>query len=131
MVQLYLSSEELLSIVKFSRAVALAGFLLASIGWGIAHGAEPTVWQPSPGHTQIPIWPGAVPDVQAVPGPEAHSEGAVTNVTRPTMTVYSPDGRNTGAAIIVKTPRSSVATSPLKNREAADSSGKKIKKCDR
>jgi len=87
--------------MKFSCAGALAGFLLVSVGWGIAHSAEPTVWQPSPGHTQIPIWPGAVPDVQTVPGPEAYSEGAVTNVTRPTMTVYSPNGRNTGAAIIV------------------------------
>jgi acetyl esterase/lipase len=90
-----------LSIVKFSCAVALAGFLLVSVGWGIARSAEPTVWQPSPGHTQIPIWPGAVPDVQTVPGSEAHSEGVVTNVIRPTMTVYSPNGKNTGAVIIV------------------------------
>ena len=28
------------------------------------------VWQPSPGHTQIPIWPGAAPDPQPVRGPE-------------------------------------------------------------
>jgi acetyl esterase/lipase len=95
-----LNSEEG-SIVKFSCVVALGGLFLASGGWRIAHSAEPTAWQPSPGHTQIPIWPGAVPDLQTVPGPEAHSEGAVTNVTRPTMTVYSPDGRNTGAAVIV------------------------------
>ncbi len=27
--------------------------------------------------------------------------GAVTNVTRPTMTVYSPSGKNTGAAVVV------------------------------
>ena len=32
--------------------------------------AQTNVWQPSPGHTQIPIWPGAVPDAQPVPGPE-------------------------------------------------------------
>jgi hypothetical protein len=24
--------------------------------------AQKPVWQPSPGHTQIPIWPGAAPD---------------------------------------------------------------------
>lgn len=87
--------------MKLSCVAVLAGFLLVSVGWGIAHGEERIVWQPSPGHTQIPIWPGAVPDVQSVPGPETHTEGAVTNVTRPTMTVYSPTGENTGAAIIV------------------------------
>ena len=87
--------------MKVSCAVVLVGVLLVSACWGIAQSAEPTGWQPSPGHTQIPIWPGAVPDVQPVPGPEAHSEGAVTNVTRPTMTVYSPTGKNSGAAIIV------------------------------
>ena len=27
-------------------------------------------WQPSPGHTQVPIWPGTVPDAQPVPDPE-------------------------------------------------------------
>ncbi len=26
--------------------------------------AQQPAWQPSPGHTQVPIWPGAVPDPQ-------------------------------------------------------------------
>jgi acetyl esterase/lipase len=75
--------------------------------------AQKFVWQPSPGHTQIPIWPGAAPDPQPVAGPEfAESSGkddliagkqvvGVNNVTRPTMTVYSPNGKNTGAAVVV------------------------------
>jgi acetyl esterase/lipase len=68
-------------------------------------------WQPSPGHTQMPIWPGAVPDAQPVVGPEvlATAEGLIAgksgdfveNVSRPTMTVYSPSGKNTGAAVVV------------------------------
>ena len=87
--------------MKYSRAVALAGLVFAAACLGTALGGEPAVWQPSPGHTQIPIWPGAVPDVQAVPGPETHTQGAVTNVTRPTMTVYAPNGKNTGAAVVV------------------------------
>jgi len=70
-------------------------------------------WQPSAGHTQIPIWPGAAPDAQPVEGPEfAKSSGKdnliagrqvveVDNVSQPTMTVYSPTGRNTGAAVVV------------------------------
>jgi|HubBroStandDraft_6_1064221.scaffolds.fasta_scaffold35094_4 acetyl esterase/lipase len=87
--------------MKFYRAVSLATLLLASVCRGTDPGAEPAVWQPSPGHTQIPIWPGVAPDVQSVPGPEADMQGAVTNVTRPTMTVYAPNGKNTGAAVVV------------------------------
>jgi acetyl esterase/lipase len=90
-----------LSIMQFSCAVALAGFLLAPVCEGTELGAQPAGWQPSPGHTQIPIWPGAAPDAQSVPGPEIQAQGAVTNVTRPTMTVYAPDGKNTGAAVVV------------------------------
>jgi hypothetical protein len=33
--------------------------------------AQTPAWQPSPGHTQVPIWPGAVPDARPVVGPEA------------------------------------------------------------
>jgi acetyl esterase/lipase len=69
-------------------------------------------WQPSPGHTQIQIWPGAAPDAQAVKGPEIATTETkelvagrpwtyVEKVSRPTMTVYSPSGKNTGAAVIV------------------------------
>jgi acetyl esterase/lipase len=87
--------------MKFSCAVALAGFLFAMVSQGTERGAEPAVWQPSPGHAQIPIWPGAVPDLQSVPGPETQTKGAVTNVTQPTMTVYAPTGKTTGAAVVV------------------------------
>src|SRR5437868_2192532 len=76
-------------------------------------GAQQTTWQPSPGHTQVPIWPGKAPDPQPVAGPEfAATTGKdeliagrpavrVSNVSRPTMTVYSPKGKNTGAAVVV------------------------------
>lgn len=75
--------------------------------------AQKPAWQPSPGHTQVPIWPGRVPDPQPVAGPEvAKTTGkeflvagrpavAVRGVSRPTMTVYSPKGKNTGAAVVV------------------------------
>jgi acetyl esterase/lipase len=87
--------------MKLYRALSLAALLLASVCRGADPGPEPAGWQPSPGHTQIAIWPGLAPDVQSVPGPEADTQGAVTNVTRPTMTVYAPDGKNTGAAVVV------------------------------
>ncbi|MGA3090176.1 MAG: alpha/beta hydrolase [Terriglobales bacterium] len=71
------------------------------------------VWQPSPGHTQVPIWPGRGPDAQPVAGPEFAETTArawmdtgrpatgVNNVTRPTMTLYPPTGNNTGIAVVV------------------------------
>jgi acetyl esterase/lipase len=75
--------------------------------------AQVPAWQPSPGHMQIPLWPGAVPDARPFAGPEvATTTGkeslvagkpwvSVSNVSRPTMTVYSPTGKNTGAAVVV------------------------------
>jgi acetyl esterase/lipase len=91
--------------------------LLACASGGSRLFAEQAGWQPPPGHTQIPIWPGAAPDAQPVDGPEVagtvvDKEGHeklvggkpwvyVTKVSRPTMTVYSPQGRNTGAAVVV------------------------------
>jgi len=75
--------------------------------------AQTPAWQPSPGHTQVPIWPGAVPDAQPVAGPEDDTTTAteslvagkpwvyVGHVSRPTMTVYAPKEKNTGAAVVV------------------------------
>ena len=40
-------------------------------------------------------------DGPSVPGPETLTDGAVTNVTRPTMTIYAAKGANTGAAVVV------------------------------
>ena len=75
--------------------------------------AAPGGWEPSRGHTQIPIWPGAVPDLQPVTAPEVVEPSGktflvagkqvigVNNVTRPTITVYAPTGKNTGVAVVV------------------------------
>lgn len=75
--------------------------------------AQQTTWQPSPGHTQIPIWPGPVPDARPIKAPEsAETTGkdslvagrpwvSVSNVAQSTMTIYAPTANNTGAAIIV------------------------------
>ena len=76
--------------------------------------AQTPAWQPARGHTQVPIWPGAIPDAQPVAKPEyaeAVTEAkdlvagkpwlAVEQVARPTMTVYAPKGKNTGAAVVV------------------------------
>jgi acetyl esterase/lipase len=72
--------------------------------------AQTNVWQPSLGHTQIPIWPGIVPDALPFLGPEYVTNMlsptgvpwvAACRVSQPTMTVYSPNGTNTGVAVVV------------------------------
>lgn len=75
--------------------------------------AQAAGWQPSTGHTQILLWPGEVPDAQAMPGPESAdtTKGEkliagkhymyVRNISQPTLTVYTPKGKNTGAAVVV------------------------------
>lgn len=82
-----------------------------------AHAHAQTAWQPTAGHTQVAIWPGTPPNARRVIGTEVagtvvDSTGNpklvggkpwiyVDSVSRPTITVYSPAGRNTGAAIVV------------------------------
>src|SRR5207302_3470545 len=75
-------------------------------------GAQQTTWQPAPGHTQVPIWPGKAPDPQPVAGREfaatcgkdeliaGRPAVGVSNVARPAMTGYSPKGKNTGAGVV-------------------------------
>ena len=70
-------------------------------------------WQPADGGVQIPLWPKdivlAKPDSGDRPEATGNGTGLVggrlwhwaSYVTRPTMTVYRPKGRNSGAAILV------------------------------
>ena len=92
-----------------TRNLFLALFVVSCV---LALRAQTESWQPSPGRTQLPIWPGTVPDAKPVPGPETvkvdadffvagkHVTG-VFNVTQPTITVYEPAGKSTGAAVLV------------------------------
>jgi acetyl esterase/lipase len=73
--------------------------------------AQAAPWHPSPGHTQMPIWPGVPPGAHPVPDSESIATAPkpvagkrwvyIRNVSRPTLTVYSPAGEKTGAAIVV------------------------------
>jgi len=86
-------------------------FLLIAGGSAQAE-AETAVWQPAAGQVQMPVWPGAAPDAPPMPGPERVSSDPkllvagrpiveVANVAVPTVTVYAPKTRNTGAAVVV------------------------------
>ena len=96
--------------------VALLALLAVAAG-DLRLCARQAAWQPSPGHTQVPIWPGVIPDAQPVNGPEVAGTVVdvagnpklvagqpwvyVDRVSQPTMTVYSPRGNNTGVAVVV------------------------------
>lgn len=71
-------------------------------------------WKPSPGHHETRIWPGPAPAPVKYDGPEysqlanePHDRVAGKpwlsdeRVSVPTMTMFSPEGKNTGAAVIV------------------------------
>jgi acetyl esterase/lipase len=101
---------------RWRVGAALLVFLAIAAG-APGPAAAQAAWQPSAGHRQIPIWPAAVPDARPVKGPEVSATVVdsaghpklvggrpwvyVDRVSQPTMTVYSPAGRNTGAAVVV------------------------------
>lgn len=77
-------------------------------------GTHVGVWRQPEGLIQSPIWPGVVPDMEGVTQPPESvitadtpeaiggtTSQAVLDVSVPTMTVFPPKGRNTGAAIVV------------------------------
>ncbi len=71
-------------------------------------------WPPSADHLTMPIWPGTPPGEKAnMPPPEYNVNAAgtkqmagrpyirLTNVSTPTITLYKPTVKNTGAAVVV------------------------------
>ena len=92
------------------KPLLFAFFAVIAFGGATAQAGP---WQPSPGHTQVPIWPEAAPDARPGAGPEDEAAATaeslvagkpwvyVSTVSRPTMTVYAPKGKNTGAAVVV------------------------------
>lgn len=74
--------------------------------------SRPMVWQAGPDGKQVPLWPeGLTIQRPESDKPEEVGNGSrlvagrpwnwAGNVSRPTMTIYSPKGRNTGAAMMV------------------------------
>lgn len=76
-------------------------------------GAEKPAWAPAPGHTTLKLWPNGAPGAATAQGPETDTTTAKDNliagrplvrlgqVSEPTLTVYQPKGRKTGAAVVV------------------------------
>lgn len=75
--------------------------------------AQKPAWQPAPGHITLQLWPNGAPGAVASAGPEVDTTSATDNliagkplirlgnVSDPTLTVYAPKGKNTGAAVVV------------------------------
>jgi acetyl esterase/lipase len=74
--------------------------------------AQKPAWQPAPGHSSLALWPHGAPgavDLGAeidLTTPKDGQPGEkpivrLSNVSAPTLTVYSPAGKNTGAAVVV------------------------------
>ena len=88
-------------------------FALAILSAVVALPTQTPAWPPSAEQLQIPLWPKTVPDARAAKGPETVivSEKdslvagkpwlAISNVSQPTMTVYAPKEKKTGAAVVV------------------------------
>jgi len=75
--------------------------------------SQQPAWQPTPGHLTLPLWPGVAPGAPANPPAEIDATTAkdnqiagkpvvrLGNVSSPTLTLYAPKGKNTGAAVAV------------------------------
>ena len=96
---------------KISRSTLCVAALSLFMGLHSAYAQTAARWQPSAGHKQILLWPSLPPGVK--PGPDSETVGFaekpvagrpwtyISHVSRPTMTVYSPKGNNTGAAVML------------------------------
>jgi acetyl esterase/lipase len=88
--------------------------LLAGLASISAHlYAQKPAWEPAPGRITLRVWPTEAPGAAATSAPEVDATTAkdnliagkplvrLGNVSTPTLTLYSPRGKNTGAAIVV------------------------------
>src|SRR6266478_2923303 len=88
-------------------------FLVVVIGISASLLAQTPAWPPASGHTTLPVWPHRAPGAQPSPGPELDTTTAkdhvvagkpvirLGNVSAPTLTLYAPQDKNTGAAVVV------------------------------
>ena len=102
------TSQGVFAMRSRSLSLALALSLIGSAAF-----AQKPAWQPAPGHITLKLWPHGAPGSSANAGPEVDTTTAkdnliagkplirLGNVSDPTLTVYAPKGKNTGAAVVV------------------------------
>jgi acetyl esterase/lipase len=89
------------------------GITVYCAGLGVRAQSTGSAWPPSPDHITLPLWPGAPPGAKTnlPPDVNVNADGTkqmagrryirLTNVSTPTLTVYKPTTKNSGAAILV------------------------------
>ena len=89
----------------------LFGLVMAA-GCGMSM-AQSAGWPVGPGHAMLELWPQGAPGPNMTKGPEADTSTATSdkvagralvrlgNVSVPTLTVFVPKGKSTGAAVVV------------------------------
>jgi acetyl esterase/lipase len=87
--------------------------LATLVGGSASLFAQKPAWQPAPGHLTLPLWPNGAPGTSPNPAPEVDTTTATDNliagkpivrlgnVSSPTLTLYTPRYKNTGAAVVV------------------------------
>jgi hypothetical protein len=102
--------QTLIEALAMSKSLLLVAFL-ATIPTVLF--AQKPAWPPAPGQTTLLLWPHRAPGAHANSGPEIDTTTAkdnmvanrpvirLGNVSSPTLTLYTPKGRNTGAAVVV------------------------------
>jgi acetyl esterase/lipase len=88
--------------------VAVAMMVACGGAWG-----QPSGWPVGPGHAVLTLWPNGAPGTNTTTGPEKDTTTAkdnliagkvvvrLGNVSVPTLTVFAPQGKDTGAAVVV------------------------------
>jgi acetyl esterase/lipase len=97
----------------YARALGQGKLILSVFFLSLCGFAQQPAWPPTPDHTTLPLWPGAVPGAQPNPNPEGDTTTAkdrliagrpvirLGNVSTPTLTLYPPKGKNTGVGVVV------------------------------
>jgi acetyl esterase/lipase len=88
-------------------------FFAAVAATSLTPAAQTSGWPPAPSQLTLPVWPGVAPGPPANLPAEADTTTAkdnliagstvvrLGNVSTPTLTLYAPKGKNTGAAVLV------------------------------
>jgi len=88
-------------------------FLAAVVAFSASLFAQKTAWQPPSGHPTLNLWPHGAPGARPGSGSEVDTTTAkdtliagkpvvrLGNVSTPTLTMYAPPQKNSGAAVVV------------------------------
>lgn len=102
------------SFCRIPTGIRYCAFLLVFVA-GICSNAaaQQRGWPPAASHTTLPIWPHGAPGAQANAAAEIDTTTAkdhlvadkpvirIGNVSVPTLTLYAPTAKNSGAAVVV------------------------------